>query len=68
MGAYQRALEQHSRLLTVAGNWNTTRIEDITTLLRKTLLQVGKFAYQRGHKICDVDFIESARVLLSSIF
>ncbi|KAH9179366.1 midasin [Lactarius sanguifluus] len=35
---YQIALEHHARLFAVDGGWGSTRIEDLTTLLRKTLV------------------------------
>ncbi|KAH9080394.1 midasin [Lactarius deliciosus] len=35
---YQIALEHHARLFALAGRWGSTRIEDLTTLLRKTLV------------------------------
>ncbi|KAH9969750.1 P-loop containing nucleoside triphosphate hydrolase protein [Russula dissimulans] len=38
VSAYEKALEHHSRLLTITGTRDSTRIEDITILLRKTLL------------------------------
>jgi hypothetical protein len=68
VSAHQKALEHHSRLFTVSGNQGSTRIEDMTTLLRKTLLLVGNLPYELRDKPPDMYIHESARILLSSIF
>jgi hypothetical protein len=65
---YQKTLEHHSRFLTVTRNGDSNRIEDMTTLLRKTLVLVGNRFYNLYDEMRDTDFPKPARVLLSTIF
>ena len=50
--SYKIALERYAQLFTVTGAWSSTRIEDLTSLLRKTLVLV-RVSFQRSRDIID---------------
>lgn len=65
---YQISLEHHARLFAVSVGWGSTRIEDLITLLRKTLVLVRVSFWRPWDIIYDMYLPVSACSLLLSFF